>query len=127
MGPNPEVSDEVQTRSSRQRATRQHTLERVRNNQRRHRARRREYIAEVARKLAEAEHLVSSFQGRVETLEAELDLYRKQGAPSASGVSPFSLTNARVSPHTLKTGGCTGEQSTDTAVHRSHQHVATWC
>lgn len=62
--------------SSSQRRTKrvsaQHTLERVRNNQRRHRARRKDYIATLEQKLADAEQTISTLGGQVEALRAAL-------------------------------------------------------
>ena len=82
-----------------QRVTRQHTLERVRNNQRRHRARRRDHVTEVEEKLVELEQHVASLQERVKALEAELEIYRGRSTPLASGITPFPSTNAEVGPH----------------------------
>ncbi|KID86250.1 Trappc4 protein, Sedlin [Metarhizium guizhouense ARSEF 977] len=48
----------------------QHTQERVRNNQRRHRARRKDYIASLEQKLIEAEHTILTLRTQVEALQA---------------------------------------------------------
>lgn len=56
----------------RQRVSAEHTLERVRNNQRRHRARRREYIAELEEKVDEMSQTISSLEGKVKSLQDEL-------------------------------------------------------
>ena len=85
---------ELETRSSRQRVTRQHTLERVRNNQRRHRARRRNYIAELEKKLGEAERHATLLQQRVQALEAELSQYRDRSTQFTSAISQFSWTDS---------------------------------
>jgi hypothetical protein len=58
--------------------TAQHTLERVRNNQRRHRARRRDYILMLEQKLSQAEQSVLVLRGRVDALQAELAQFRNQ-------------------------------------------------
>ncbi|KAK7428181.1 hypothetical protein QQZ08_005247 [Neonectria magnoliae] len=54
------------------RVSAQHTLERVRNNQRRHRARRKDYIATLEQKLADAEQTISTLGDQVEALQAAL-------------------------------------------------------
>lgn len=56
MAPGPPTSSATQSRS--QRVSVQHTLERVRNNQRQHRARRRAYIETLETRLAQAEQTV---------------------------------------------------------------------
>ncbi|KAH6714560.1 hypothetical protein BKA61DRAFT_605508 [Leptodontidium sp. MPI-SDFR-AT-0119] len=63
----------------------QHTLERVRNNQRRHRARRRDYIATLEQKLSLAEQSVTALRGQVDALQAELAQFRNQVGQIASG------------------------------------------
>ncbi|KAH6879416.1 Trappc4 protein [Thelonectria olida] len=60
------------------RVSAQHTLERVRNNQRRHRARRKDHIATLEQKLGEAEQTISTLRGQVETLQAALARCRRQ-------------------------------------------------
>ncbi|RYP73286.1 hypothetical protein DL771_003715 [Monosporascus sp. 5C6A] len=54
------------------RVSAQHTLERVRNNQRQHRARRKEHIVMLERQLREAEQTISTLKDRVEALQAAL-------------------------------------------------------
>ncbi|CAM1506141.1 Fc.00g057820.m01.CDS01 [Cosmosporella sp. VM-42] len=56
----------------------QHTLERVRNNQRRHRARRKDYIATLEQRLADAELTISSLRGQVEALQTALTQCRHE-------------------------------------------------
>ncbi|PVH67431.1 hypothetical protein DL98DRAFT_304783, partial [Cadophora sp. DSE1049] len=56
----------------------QHTLERVRNNQRRHRARRRDYIATLEQKLRQAEQAVTTLRDQVNALQVELAQFRNQ-------------------------------------------------
>ncbi|KAH7469585.1 hypothetical protein FOMA001_g13831 [Fusarium oxysporum f. sp. matthiolae] len=58
------------------RVSAQHTRERVRNNQRRHRARRKDYIATLEEKLGEAEQTISSLRDQIEALQATLTRYR---------------------------------------------------
>ncbi|RSL89721.1 hypothetical protein CEP51_001100 [Fusarium floridanum] len=58
------------------RVSAQHTRERVRNNQRRHRARRKDYIATLEEKLGEAEQTISSLRDQIEALQAALKQYR---------------------------------------------------
>ncbi|PMD33581.1 hypothetical protein L207DRAFT_438098 [Hyaloscypha variabilis F] len=65
--------------------TAQHTLERVRNNQRRHRARRRDYIAVLEQKLSLAEQSVTALRDQVDALQAELAQFRNQVGQTASG------------------------------------------
>ncbi|QLI71341.1 uncharacterized protein G6M90_00g079120 [Metarhizium brunneum] len=48
----------------------QHTQERVRNNQRRHRARRKDYIASLEQKLIEAERTILTLRTQMEALQA---------------------------------------------------------
>ncbi|RSL69288.1 hypothetical protein CEP53_002269 [Fusarium sp. AF-6] len=59
------------------RVSAQHTRERVRNNQRRHRARRKDYITTLEEKLGEAEQTISSLRDQIEALEAALTQYRR--------------------------------------------------
>ncbi|KAN0091849.1 hypothetical protein V8E51_017696 [Hyaloscypha variabilis] len=65
--------------------TAQHTLERVRNNQRRHQARRRDYIAVLEQKLSLAEQSVTALRDQVDALQAELAQFRNQVGQTASG------------------------------------------
>ncbi|QKD57263.2 Trappc4 protein [Fusarium oxysporum Fo47] len=58
------------------RVSAQHTRERVRNNQRRHRARRKDYIATLEEKLGEAEQTISTLRDQIEALQATLTRYR---------------------------------------------------
>lgn len=67
---------------TRKRVSAQHTLDRVRNNQRRHRAHRREYTATLEQKLAHAEQRITDLKDQVDALKAELDQYQKQDASS---------------------------------------------
>ncbi|KAM5373256.1 hypothetical protein ACJZ2D_007085 [Fusarium nematophilum] len=60
------------------RVSAQHTLERVRNNQRRHRARRKDYIATLEQKLGEAKQTISTLRDQVEALQVALTRYRRQ-------------------------------------------------
>lgn len=90
------------------RVSAQHTLERVRKNQRRHRARRKDYIATLEQKLGEAEQTISTLRDQVETLQAALARCRRQPhdqneadyrtlqpqqPQSQHGTSPLPLTN----------------------------------
>jgi len=61
------------------RVTAEHTLERVRNNQRKHRARRREYTSSLEDKLAEAEAALAWARGEIEQLQDELVRCRQHG------------------------------------------------
>ena len=88
MAPNahPHATEYGQTRSTSRRVTAQHTLERVRNNQRRHRARQREYIAMLELKLREAELCITTLREQVDAVQAELVQYRNQDIPNLSPV-----------------------------------------
>ena len=70
-------------RTSTKKVTAQHTLERVRNNQRRHRAQRREYIKTLELKLDHAEQRIKTLGEQVDALQAELAQYQKQDAPAS--------------------------------------------
>lgn len=59
-------------KSKANRVSPQHTLERVRINQRRHRARQKDYIATLEQKLSEAEQVISSLREQNEILETQL-------------------------------------------------------
>jgi len=65
--------------------TAQHTLERVRNNQRRHRARRRDYILMLEQKLSQAEQSVLVLRGQVDALQAELAQFRNRDGQTVLG------------------------------------------
>jgi hypothetical protein len=54
------------------RVTAEHTRDRVRNNQRRHRARRKDYIASLEEKLHEAERTIETLRSQVHNLEEAL-------------------------------------------------------
>jgi hypothetical protein len=98
--------------TSSKRVTAQHTLERVRNNQRRHRAQRREYIATLELKLGHSEQRIAALEEQVDALQAELAQYRKQdastsllgrrqctdGTPPATQPSPGGLDSQAVGP-----------------------------
>ncbi|RSL55390.1 hypothetical protein CEP54_009438 [Fusarium duplospermum] len=94
-------------RGSARRVSAQHTLERVRNNQRRHRARRRDYIATLEQKLGEAEHTILTLRNQVEALQASLTRYhqshdetarRRLQPQSQDGTSPPPLTDTLAEP-----------------------------
>ncbi|KAH9860887.1 hypothetical protein IAQ61_010622 [Plenodomus lingam] len=55
------------------RVSAEHTLNRVRENQRRHRARRRDHIATLEQKLAETEKLLADARAEIVALKAERD------------------------------------------------------
>ncbi|KAK2026436.1 hypothetical protein LX32DRAFT_641842 [Colletotrichum zoysiae] len=73
-------------RSNGKRVSAQHTLERVRNNQRRHRARQKEYTAALETKLGSAERAISALEQRVESLQSELAQLRCQSNAVCSSV-----------------------------------------
>ncbi|RYP47570.1 hypothetical protein DL769_011307 [Monosporascus sp. CRB-8-3] len=74
MAPRPSSTPRPRTK----RVSAQHTLERVRNNQRQHRARRKDYIVTLEQRLREAEQTISSLKAQVEALQAELTQCRRQ-------------------------------------------------
>jgi hypothetical protein len=59
------------------RVSAQHTLERVRNNQRLHRARRKDHVATLEQKLSEAEQTISTLRDQVEALQEALTRCRR--------------------------------------------------
>ncbi|RYP17715.1 hypothetical protein DL767_009957 [Monosporascus sp. MG133] len=65
-------------RARTKRVSAQHTLERVRNNQRQHRARRKDYIVTLEQRLREAEQTISTLKDQVEELQAALTRCRRQ-------------------------------------------------
>ncbi|KAF3003127.1 hypothetical protein E8E13_008479 [Curvularia kusanoi] len=56
-----------------QRVSAEHTLNRVRENQRRHRARQRDHVASLELQLAEAERQLAAARAEIEALKAERD------------------------------------------------------
>lgn len=76
-----QTNDHNTTSQKTQTKTPAHTLIRVRNNQRRHRERRREYIASLEQKLQETEGLLAQAEADVAALKAEFERwkYRKNG------------------------------------------------
>lgn len=58
-------------RSRAKRVSAQHTQERVRNNQRRHRARRRDLIGDLEQKLSDAERTIEALRDQVRKLQEE--------------------------------------------------------
>src|ERR1700744_6734258 len=57
-----------------------HTLIRVRNNQRRHRERRRQYIAFLEEKVDHGEHLLAQARARIAELETESRYWKHRAA-----------------------------------------------
>ena len=72
--PSPTSSSCVPARG-RSRVSAEHTLNRVRENQRRHRARRKDYIHTLEIKLAETEVLLEAARAEIAVLRAERELY----------------------------------------------------
>ncbi|KFY93535.1 hypothetical protein V500_03672 [Pseudogymnoascus sp. VKM F-4518 (FW-2643)] len=103
------------TRPKSIRVTAQHTLERVRNNQRRHRARRRDYIETLEQKLSQAEQSIRTLRDQVEELQAESSQCRNQDDQSVSGrpVRPqqFQSAEGGRSPAKLPSPRKTGFQA----------------
>lgn len=90
------------------RVSAQHTQERVRENQRRHRARRKDHIATLEQKLGEAEQTISILRDQVENLqkalarcrrephdqnEADYRTLQPQQPQNQHDISPLPLTN----------------------------------
>lgn len=71
-----ELDDHITTSGGKQSKTSAHTLIRVRNNQRRHRQRRREYIASLEQRLEETQALLGQAEAKVVRLQAELDTWK---------------------------------------------------
>ncbi|KFY02506.1 hypothetical protein V490_00481 [Pseudogymnoascus sp. VKM F-3557] len=96
------------TRRKSIRVTAQHTLERVRNNQRRHRARRRDYIETLEQKLSQAEQSIRTLRDQVKELQAKSSQCRNQDDQSVSGrpVRPQQFQSAEGAklPSPRKTG-----------------------
>ncbi|KAK2007928.1 hypothetical protein LZ32DRAFT_650883 [Colletotrichum eremochloae] len=99
------------TRSRGKRVSAQHTLERVRNNQRRHRARQKEYIATLEAKLGNAERTISALEHRVESLQSELAQLRCQ---SDAVCSSMRTEQRDTSPALPPSGHSTIFQASDT-------------
>jgi hypothetical protein len=68
-----QIDDHLTTSSRNQTKTPAHTLTRVRNNQRRHRQRRREYIVSLEQHLQETQALLAQAEAHIARLQAELD------------------------------------------------------
>ncbi|RYO97315.1 hypothetical protein DL764_007338 [Monosporascus ibericus] len=84
MAPGPSSTPRSRTK----RVSAQHTLERVRNNQRQHRARRKDYIVTLEQRLREAEETISTLKDQVEELEAALTQCRRQSHVQNEAGSP---------------------------------------
>ncbi|EOA86540.1 uncharacterized protein SETTUDRAFT_170982 [Exserohilum turcica Et28A] len=65
------TSDTPAPRSRRARVSAEHTLNRVRENQRRHRARQRDHVASLEQKLAETEKLLAEARAEIAMLRQE--------------------------------------------------------
>jgi hypothetical protein len=97
MAPAPASRSTTQQRTKR--VSVQHTQERVRNNQRRHRARQKDHIASLERKLGEAELTISTLGNQVGALQAALKrLYRKTNPPDKEECRVQSLDGASPPP-----------------------------
>ncbi|CAN9181744.1 unnamed protein product [Alternaria alternata] len=66
-----QTSDTAAPRSRRSRVSAEHTLNRVRENQRRHRARQRDHVASLEQKLAETEKLLAEARAEVAVLKGQ--------------------------------------------------------
>jgi hypothetical protein len=66
-----QTSDTAAPRSRRSRVSAEHTLNRVRENQRRHRARQRDHVASLEQKLAETEKLLAEARAEIAVLKGQ--------------------------------------------------------
>ncbi|GKU07866.1 trappc4 protein sedlin [Fusarium langsethiae] len=73
------------------RVTAEHTRDRVRNNQRRHRARKRDYIATLEEKLEEAERTISTLRSQVHDLKEVLERNKFERGSAPLVVEPGGL------------------------------------
>ncbi|KAH7361922.1 hypothetical protein B0T11DRAFT_279836 [Plectosphaerella cucumerina] len=101
-----ETSEQLATRPrrSKTKVSPQHTLERVRNNQRLHRARRAEYVATLERELAEAKRKIESLKSQLCAANEELAqrCHRSQGTPAiTSATVPLSIDDGALTPWSL--------------------------
>ncbi|KAF3039791.1 hypothetical protein E8E12_009220 [Didymella heteroderae] len=71
--PSPTSSSDVGLSRRKQRVSAEHTLNRVRENQRRHRARQRDHVASLELRLAETERQLAEARAEIEALKAERD------------------------------------------------------
>lgn len=81
------ASSSTSSSRKRTRVTAEHTLSRVRENQRRHRARRKDYIASLEQKLAETEAQLADARAEVDALRRERAAWHADNSTAAnSGV-----------------------------------------
>lgn len=78
----------TRSKNWKEKVTPQQTLKRVRENQRRHRARRRDYIATLEAKLDESKHTVVALQNQVNALQAEVTQCRRVPTRNAIPILP---------------------------------------
>lgn len=71
--PSPTSSSDASLPRRKQRVSAEHTLNRVRENQRRHRARQRDHVASLELRLAETERQLADARAEIEALKAERD------------------------------------------------------
>lgn len=83
----------MSSHSQRQKKTREHTLTRVRNNQRRHRERRRQYITSLEERLFEAERLLADARATIGSLEAQLNELRLERGVALSSAETVPTNN----------------------------------
>lgn len=102
-----------------EKVTPQQTLERVRENQRRHRARRRDYITTLEARLNESEQTVVALRNQVDALQAELTGCRR-GSNKAlrDSISPTPLPPSENTPSTPQNAelGCNFKPGPDEAM-----------
>ncbi|KAH8799753.1 hypothetical protein F5884DRAFT_811158 [Xylogone sp. PMI_703] len=94
----PSTRSRVESPQKRNKKTPEHTLTRVRNNQRRHRERRRQYIASLEERLCEAEHLLAEARCTISALQVQLD-----SSSNSMSVAPREAQVVTEHPHN-KTG-----------------------
>ncbi|RYP25879.1 hypothetical protein DL768_011643 [Monosporascus sp. mg162] len=97
MAPGPSSTPRPRTK----RVSAQHTLERVRNNQRQHRARRRDYIVTLEQRLREAEQTISTLRDQVEALQAALTRCRQSHVQNEADCRTLQPQQPQIQDSTL--------------------------
>ena len=91
-----------------QRVSAEHTLNRVRENQRRHRARQKDHVASLELRLAETERQLADARAEIEALKAERD--------TANALACYDITKHFERPDSaIVTGGSTSLSPIDSA------------
>ncbi|KAG9194074.1 hypothetical protein G6011_04109 [Alternaria panax] len=112
-----QTSDTAAPRSRRSRVSAEHTLNRVRENQRRHRARQRDHVASLEQKLAETERLLEEARAEI----AALKRGRKPGTTSQQVNDDEQIEDAAPQGAGYVEGYVEREGEENTATH--HQQI----